>query len=87
MPIYEYACKNCGHEFEELIRGTEQPACPACGQSQVERQLSVSAAHTAGPANSACPSPRRLRHVTSLWAELLTLKVFPGIPPLPCHPT
>ena len=34
MPIYEYACKSCGHEFEELIRGNEQPACPACGQSR-----------------------------------------------------
>lgn len=56
MPIYEYACKKCGHEFEELIRGSEQPACPACGWSQVERQLSVSAAHTAGPASSACPA-------------------------------
>jgi putative FmdB family regulatory protein len=56
MPIYEYTCQNCGREFEELIRGAEQPVCPACGQSRVERQLSVSAAHTAGPANSACPA-------------------------------
>ena len=56
MPIYEYACKSCGHEFEELIRRTEQPVCPACGQTGADRQMSVPAAHTAGPTNSACPS-------------------------------
>ena len=56
MPIYEYACKSCGHEFEELIRGTEQPDCPKCGKSEVERQLSVLSAHTAGAAKSNCPS-------------------------------
>ena len=56
MPIYEYACPSCGREFEELIRGDEQPVCPSCGQSQVERQMSVPAAHTAGPANSSCPA-------------------------------
>ena len=56
MPIYEYACKNCGREFEELIRGDEQPACPACGQSRVERQMSVPAAHIATAGVSSCPA-------------------------------
>ena len=56
MPIYEYACKNCGREFEELIRGDEQPACPACGQSRVERQMSVPAAHIAVVGGSSCPA-------------------------------
>jgi putative FmdB family regulatory protein len=55
MPIYEYTCKQCGREFEELIRGDEKPACPECGQSTVERQFSVTAAHMASPASS-CPS-------------------------------
>jgi putative FmdB family regulatory protein len=56
MPIYEYACENCGQEFEELVRGDERPACPACGQSRVERQMSVPSAHIAGSGGSACPA-------------------------------
>jgi putative FmdB family regulatory protein len=56
MPIYEYACKSCGHAFEELIRGDERPACPSCGQAGVERQMSVPAAHSKGPGPSACPA-------------------------------
>jgi len=27
MPIFEYACRACGHEFETLVRGAETPAC------------------------------------------------------------
>lgn len=57
MPIYEYTCQSCGRQFEELIRGGQQSViCPACGQSRVERLLSVPAAHTASSPNSACPA-------------------------------
>ncbi len=48
MPIYEYVCTACKHDFEELIRSmTEQklPSCPACTKSgAVVRKLSVFAA-------------------------------------------
>ena len=54
MPIYEYICRSCGQEFEELVGGDEKPPCHACGQPQVEKQLSVPAAHVAGP-TPACP--------------------------------
>ena len=46
MPIYEYACQQCGEEFELLVRGDEQPACPGCESSKLERLLSAPAAHT-----------------------------------------
>ena len=52
MPIYEYACPACADEFEVLVRGSEQPACPNCGSKKIERQLSVPAAHvSAGSRN------------------------------------
>jgi putative FmdB family regulatory protein len=50
MPLYDYVCKQCGHEFEVLVRpGSAAPACASCGGSQLERLLSgfaVSSEHT-----------------------------------------
>ncbi|MFZ5828717.1 MAG: FmdB family zinc ribbon protein [Planctomycetota bacterium] len=57
MPIYEYHCADCGHEFEFLVRGDEKPTCPSCGRERLTRQMSAPAAHTASgskPAD-ACP--------------------------------
>jgi putative FmdB family regulatory protein len=50
MPLYEYACKGCNHEFEALVRQDTAPECPACHGQELERRLSVFAAHTAGAA-------------------------------------
>jgi len=41
MPIYEYSCKACGHEFEMLVRGGKTPACKACGAIDLERRFSL----------------------------------------------
>ena len=56
MPMYEYACKTCGREFEELIRGDEKPACPACGKNDVEKQMSAPAGHMAVLGGGSCPA-------------------------------
>ncbi len=45
MPIYEYVCRKCRHEFEVLVRGNEQPECPQCGDRKLDKLLSVPAAH------------------------------------------
>jgi putative FmdB family regulatory protein len=33
MPIYEYRCQCCGHEFEKIQRLSDRPIrkCPECG--------------------------------------------------------
>ncbi len=41
MPIYEYACKSCQHEFETLVLGGRIPSCPACDSADLERLLSL----------------------------------------------
>jgi putative FmdB family regulatory protein len=50
MPIYEYVCNVCGHEFEEWQKITDSPVkkCPSCGKRKVERLVSLSAFHLKG---------------------------------------
>lgn len=48
MPIYEYVCNGCGEEFELLIRGQEQPACPACEGEDLDKQFSLPRVHSEG---------------------------------------
>ena len=51
MPIYEYVCKSCGHEFEEMQRFSDAPLeqCPSCQEeSSVQRKVSKSAFHLKG---------------------------------------
>lgn len=40
MPIYEYQCKKCGKEFEQLVFGQESPTCPKCNSAKVCRLMS-----------------------------------------------
>ena len=42
MPIYEYRCPACGHEFEKLQRMSDDPIrdCPECSGSQVKKLIS-----------------------------------------------
>ena len=59
MPIYEYTCGQCQTAFELLVRGSDQPSCPDCGSLELEKLLSVPAAHTAGPSSlPVCEGPR-----------------------------
>ena len=43
MPIYEYECKKCGEQFDELvsINDTAEPKCPKCESKNVERLISA----------------------------------------------
>lgn len=42
MPIYEYRCRVCSHEFEQLVKLGETPPCPACDAGDPERLFSRS---------------------------------------------
>ena len=53
MPIYEYACSDCGHKFEALVRSTTVPECPSCHSKELEKLLSVFA--TTGTSTDAVP--------------------------------
>jgi putative FmdB family regulatory protein len=50
MPIFEYACHDCGREFEALVRASTVPQCPACASTHLDKKLSVFATGTADAA-------------------------------------
>jgi putative FmdB family regulatory protein len=52
MPIFEYVCKECDHEFEALVYGGEKAACPKCHSKKLAPQLSVFAVAAKGPSSS-----------------------------------
>jgi putative FmdB family regulatory protein len=67
MPIFEYVCKECQHQFEALVFGKQKAECPKCQSKKLEPQLSVfavsaksnsasSSSIPAGPCGS-CGSP------------------------------
>jgi putative FmdB family regulatory protein len=41
MPIFEYRCQSCAHEFEQLILGATTPQCPACESQELEKLISL----------------------------------------------
>jgi putative FmdB family regulatory protein len=43
MPIYEYVCSDCGHEFEKLQKMSDAPLrdCPACEQQALKKKISA----------------------------------------------
>lgn len=49
MPLYEYKCKDCGHEFEELVTYVNRDAgqsCKVCGGASERKVASVFGVHT-----------------------------------------
>lgn len=58
MPIYEYRCAACGHEFSRFERIGAEPKgaeCPACHEARAERQLSTFAS-ASSPSSGASSS-------------------------------
>ena len=41
MPIFDFVCKSCGHQFEALVRGPAATVCASCGSVELERLLSM----------------------------------------------
>lgn len=58
MPIYEFRCKECRHDFKTLRRSDQinSVTCPTCGTPKVYRLLSITAT-TQSQAEGACGLP------------------------------
>jgi putative FmdB family regulatory protein len=50
MPVYEFECKKCGHEFEMAMsfaeRDKKKVKCPECNSTRVTQLLSTFYANT-----------------------------------------
>lgn len=49
MPLYEFKCKDCGHEFEELIPFSDRDvsrACKSCGGNSERKVASLFGIHS-----------------------------------------
>lgn len=43
MPIYEYVCEKCGHEFDKIQKMDEKPLvkCPQCKKRSLQKKISA----------------------------------------------
>ena len=50
MPIFDFACQQCDHEFEKLVMRRDAPApkCTSCDSEDVKQQVSAPAFRLAG---------------------------------------
>ena len=60
MPIYEYECGECGHQFEALILPkTTGTACPECNSTKLDRLVSSFAVDSEGTRKANLEAGRR----------------------------
>ena len=60
MPLYDFRCRGCGHEFEALVRsGDEGTVCPSCKGHDIERLLSTFAVSYAEKTQAAARDSRK----------------------------
>lgn len=57
MPIFEYVCRECHHQFEALVYGKEKAVCPKCHATSLEPQLSVFAVSAKGSSSATAAAP------------------------------
>jgi putative FmdB family regulatory protein len=62
MPMYEFACTDCGHPFEKRLRmsqARDPQECPSCGSGQTRRRIGSAIAVGGGasaPVSAAPPA-------------------------------
>jgi putative FmdB family regulatory protein len=59
MPIYDYECRGCGHQFELIVLRTTQVECPECKSRELEQLPSGFAVSTEQMTKARVRSARR----------------------------
>ena len=63
MPIYDYQCRKCNAQFEQLVLPSEQtpPECPRCRSQDLEMMISNFAVRS-GSTRHRAEQAKRARH-------------------------
>jgi putative FmdB family regulatory protein len=50
MPLYEFICRNCAHQFERIMKFSDAhpTECPRCGEPRLEQMISAPAVQFKG---------------------------------------
>jgi putative FmdB family regulatory protein len=60
MPLHDFHCRTCGHEFEALVRAQDPPIhCPSCSGADFDKLLSGFAVSTAEKTHAAAKKARQ----------------------------
>jgi putative FmdB family regulatory protein len=62
MPVFEYICEKCQHEFEALVGTADKPECPSCRNSELKKKFSTFATVVKNEAFAACDSCAASEH-------------------------
>ena len=86
MPIYEYECRRCGHEFELLVLAATVTECPSCQSRELERLLSGFAVSSETTRQSNLRAARRMHAASSNYrdqkvAEAEEIREHSGVEP------
>lgn len=59
MPIYEFICNSCDHEFEAIVSSTDTTSvvCDSCQSNDVKKIMSASSIKLGGSAAPLGPAP------------------------------
>jgi putative FmdB family regulatory protein len=66
MPIFEFQCRACHHQFEALVRTGEHAACPSCASGDLERLLSMFAVSSDSTRQANLQSARKAGKKTAI---------------------
>lgn len=71
MPLFEYECRQCGNQFEKLVRpGDDVPSCSACGSVELEKLLSNVAMSSEGTRESNLAKARKRAKIANRDKEI-----------------
>lgn len=55
MPLYEFSCARCGHDFEKIVSGAPAVTCPNCGSNETRKKISACARRPAKTSGGEAP--------------------------------